>query len=89
MTQTHMNLHVTALLNPETPEEQTLANLTAELGVLADRYKGDTVMLPAVTNLAQCIIKLAGDGNPGRIDPTTLIRKVENIVEQVGAKADD
>ena len=82
---TFMEAHVSGLLAPETDEERTLANLTTELANLADRYKGDTVMLPAVTSLGQTIIKLVGDGNPGRIDPTTLIRKVESIVNGVGA----
>jgi hypothetical protein len=88
MPETYMERHVGALLHPETPEEQTISNLFTELTNLADRYRLDTVMLPAVTGLAQCIIKLVGDGDAGRIDPTSLIRKVEDVVRRAGVTDD-
>lgn len=89
MPDTYMERHVTALLHPQIDEERTISSLFTELTNLADRYKGDTVMLPAITSLATCINRLVGDGDPGRIDPTTMIRKVEDVVRRAGAQDDD
>lgn len=82
--ETYMGRHVDALLAPETPEETTISNLYRELTTLADRYRLDAVMLPAVTSLGQTIIRLVGDGDSGRIDPTSMIRKVEETVRRAG-----
>lgn len=89
MTSTYMERHTSALLSPETPEETTLSNLTRELGVVADRYRGDAVMSQAVESLASSIIKLASDGETGRIDPTTLIHKVTDMVNRAGHNGDN
>lgn len=76
--------HAAALLMPETPEERTIATLFIELSRLADRYKDDTVMIVVVEQLAEALVRLAGDGESGRIDPSLLQAKVRDVVERAG-----
>ena len=89
MPDTYMERHIDALLHPQIDEERTISTLFTELTNLADRYQGDTVMLPAITSLAACINRLVGDGDAGRIDPTSMLRKVEDVVRRAGAPSDD
>lgn len=83
MTQTAKERHINALLNPVTPEEQTLARLGTELVNLVDRYKGDRVMIPAIEALGTCMLRLM-DGATHRIDQTMLTREVEALVAEAG-----
>ena len=72
-----------ALLAPVTPEEQTLSNLFTELTVIADRYKDDAVMVPAVEQLGTAIITLL-NGDTGRIDQSYLDKQVADTVLRAG-----
>lgn len=80
--QTVKTRHALALLTPEAGEESTLSTLFTQLTLIADRYKGDSVMAPAITGLAEVIEKLAGDGNTGRIDGSLLLQQVRDTVSR-------
>lgn len=84
-TETHMSRHVEALMAPQTEEERTIGSLLTELARLADRYKGDTVMVPAVVHLGQSILVLL-NGELGRLDQITVDRKVHEIVTSAGGE---
>lgn len=84
-TETHMSRHVEALMAPQTEEERTIGSLLTELARLADRYKGDTVMVPAVVHLGQSILVLL-NGELGRLDQITVDRKVHEIVASAGGE---
>lgn len=86
---TFKDRHVQALLEPSTPEEHTIRNLFNEVSVLAERYKGDAVMMPVVLSIAQGLIRIVGDGEHGRIDPTLLNKQVRNVLAGAGVNTDD
>jgi hypothetical protein len=74
-------------MTPQTDKEKDISSLLGVLGRVADRHKGDTVMLPAVENLGKCILRLL-DGGTDRLDQTTIDRKVHEIVEGAGGDVD-
>lgn len=86
--ESHKDRHAQALLYPNTPEEQSLSRLLSELAVLADRYKDDAVMLSPVTEIAVAAMRLAGDGQTGRIDPTIYNKQVRDILSRAGVDTD-
>jgi hypothetical protein len=82
--ESHTDRHVQALLAPQSPEERTLSTLLSELTVLADRYKGDKVMLVPLTMIASGAMRLAGDGQTGRIDPSLYNKQVRDTLARAG-----
>jgi hypothetical protein len=84
-----MSRHLEAMMDPRTPEESSIVNLTGELARLSDRYRHDRVMLPSIENLATCIIRIAANGNAGRIDPGTVDKQVRDMVRRAGGDADN
>jgi len=80
---TAITRHAKALLEPEGPHETTLANLFVELARLADRWKGDSVMITAVEHLGSAIIRLL-DGPVGRMDQGAMDKQVRDIVRRAG-----
>lgn len=81
--------HATAMLMPEGEHEQSIANLIGELSRVADRYKGDRVMVPAVVEpLAKSIIGLC-NGTMGRLDQGLVDKQVREIVESAGGDANE
>lgn len=80
--------HTGALFAPATPEEHTISTLVSQLARLADRHRGDTVMMPAVEKLGSAIIVLL-NGDVGKLDQSTLDRKVREIVTEAGGNGDE
>lgn len=85
---TFFERHSEGLLAPATPEEHTISTLLSQLARIADRYKGDAVMMPAVEKLGASIIVLL-NGDVGRLDQSTTDRKVREIVTEAGGNGDD
>ena len=83
MTNDYRQRHAAALLLPQTPEELTFSNLFHELTVLADRYKNDSVMLPAVEQVGSALITLL-NGEVGRIDQSAMVKQIEDTVRRAG-----
>lgn len=79
--------HAAALLLPTTPGERTISNLFHEMTVLADRYKDDTVMLPAVEHIGSAILTLL-NGEVGRIDQPSMDKQVHDTVSRAGGDTD-
>lgn len=79
--------HAAALLLPNTPEELTISNLFHEMTVLADRYKDDSVMLPAVVSVGSAILTLL-NGEVGRIDQPSMDKQVHDTIERAGGDTD-
>lgn len=86
MSQTAIQLHMTAMLNPQGDEERTLVTLYRELDALCQRHRGDPHIEVAVLALASTIIRLFDQGT-GRLDPTTLDKKVRETVQEAGFDA--
>jgi hypothetical protein len=84
--QTAMQLHMSAMLKPETDEERSLVSLYRMLDDLCQRYKGDPQVEVAVISVATGIIHMIDFGT-GRIDPTTLEQKVRDTVQEAGFDA--
>lgn len=80
--------HASALLLPRTPEERTISNLFTELGVLADRYRNDSVMLRAVQHVGSAIIILL-NGEIGGVDQASMDKQVRDTVTRAGGDADE
>lgn len=80
--------HAAALLLPATPEERTISNLFHELTVLADRYKGDSVMIGAAENVGSAIINLL-NGEVGRIDQSSMDKQVRDTIERAGGDSNE
>lgn len=79
--------HANALLMPATPEERTLSRLFVELGIIADRYKDDSVMLRAVESLGATLMRLL-DGDTGRVDQSHLRKQIEDTITRAGGDLD-
>lgn len=86
MSQTAMQLHMTAMLRPEGDEERTLVALYKALDALCQRHKDDKVMEESIVGLARSIIGLF-DAGMGRLDQTTLDDKVRQTVQEAGFDA--
>ncbi len=86
MSQTAMQIHMTAMLRPEGYEEETLVSLYRHLDSLCQRYKDDKVMEDSIVSLARTIIGLFDVGT-GRLDQTTLDKKVRDTVREAGFDA--
>jgi len=84
--QTAMQLHMSAMLKPETDEERSLVSLYRMLDDLCQRYKDDPQVETAVIALATGIIHMIDLGT-GRLDPTTLDKKVRETVQEAGFDA--
>jgi hypothetical protein len=84
--QTAMQLHVSAMLSPETNEEATLVSLYRTLDELCGRYRNDEQAETAIISLATAIIALIDFGT-GRLDQTTLDKKVRDTVREAGFDA--
>lgn len=80
--------HNAAMQNPQTPEENMLVELTYRLDILANRYKDDAAMIPAVEKLGSAIISLLND-NTGRLDQGLLDAHVRAEVAAAGGDTDD
>jgi len=86
MSQTAMQLHMTAMLNPEGYEEQTLVSLYRHLDSMCQRYRDDKVMEDSILSLARTIIGLFDMGT-GRLDQSALDNKVRETVQEAGFNA--
>lgn len=84
--QTAMQLHMSAMLKPETDEERRLVSLYRTLDDLCQRYRGDKQAELATQSIARSIIALFDYGT-GRLDPTTLDKKVRETVQEAGFDA--
>lgn len=84
--QTAMQLHVDAMLHPETVEERTLVSVYRTLDDLCQRHREDKQVEPAVIAIATGIIRMIDLGT-GRLDPTTLDKKVRETVREAGFDA--
>jgi hypothetical protein len=80
---TALTRHAKAMLAPEGPHETTIAALYTELVRLADRYKGDRVMVAAVEHLGAAIIVLT-NGEVGRLDQGAIDKTVRDAVRGAG-----
>lgn len=81
-----MELHFDAMLRPEGHEEQTLVSLYKHLDSLCQRYRGDKVMEDSILSLARTIIGLF-DAGMGRLDQSSLDKKVRDTVQEAGFDA--
>lgn len=88
MNQSFVERHIEGLMAPAGPEERSISTLLSELGRLADRLQGDAVMMPAVEHLGSAIIVLL-DGGAGRLDQSSVDRKVREIVAKAGGNSDE
>lgn len=86
MSQTAMQLHMTAMLSPQGYEEQTIVSLYKHLDALCQRWKDDAEMEQPIISLASAIIGLFDMGT-GRLDQTTLDKKVRDTVQEAGFDA--
>lgn len=85
--QSYMSRHTDALMEPATDQEKSISNLLGELSRLADRYKNDAVMLPAVEHVGHAVLVLL-NGGVDRLDQGTVDRKVHDIVTRAGGDLD-
>lgn len=83
-TKSYKERHAEAMLSPEGVDETLLVEGFTFLTKLADRYKDDGVMLAVVEQTGSALIRLAGDGNNGRLDGGTYCKQVTDTVERAG-----
>lgn len=81
-----MQLHMSAMLKPETDEERALVSLYRMLDDLCQRYRNDPQAEVPVIAVATAIIALIDHGT-GRLDPATLDKKVRETVQEAGFNA--
>lgn len=86
--ESHMTRHASALLHPESPEEQTLSSLLTELARLSDRYRDDQQAIPAIESLGSAAVRLLNFPT-GRIDQSTYEKQVRDEVTRAGGDAED
>jgi hypothetical protein len=87
MTDSHRERHAAALLAPLSEDERNFSELFGVMSRLADQWKDDRVILPAIEKIGSAIIRLL-DGPIGRIDQADMRKMVEDTVSRAGGDLD-